>query len=620
MKNQSDELIPDVNSLKRHAVAQVFWPAGPADDDFCYDKIMSSASIDQSFQDENALFLFKSFKSIADNKGVQSFLEAKYNSLYSIVSDRNGLDIGKVKKAAVEHFFWTTHDQGADGGYDKILNSPDLNKSFLNQHNLFIHEPYDKLLDSAGLKKAISDEAVAIASLHPQFSPDLIEKFHMTKNSNTIINNAIEIAKIEAEVDTLCRLSELDLIDKDELDNRLGDAVVKFSDLYDKGGIDSKFCYDMARELSNKIEQADTGDGWWTLNFEDFSRGEKLTSGKVIAESLEKQEINRIRIERESKVYRVMVTGTKTTPVDDMQPLFGTFESSVQFETGAGANSISDALKIVKEFDAQNREKNKEFIIDEFERDVGYLTPSRFTIFDSAGKSVIGGVWENKIMHIPDDNLNQNMVDELNKEIKELEKQYDKEFRADNNDACRRVVEKMDLISIKLLNNDLAKIPPEENVRSEVSKFNYPVVYWGNDDLQHSTSHEGNIYYSLAAAESYYQAAEQCFKDANPDYDVSIYKLTNDKGYLSGCDIVLDDEAFNSLSLIKSSQSAARKTSDQQNEKPSDNFSVILEELATTNDAASERANSAHTSPVNNTSTPDLPVVAQTRQRSSLTN
>ncbi|WP_241424577.1 hypothetical protein [Citrobacter cronae] len=399
------------------------------------------------------------------------------------------------------------------------------------------------------------------------------------------IDNALEIAKIEAEVDTLCRLSELDLIDKDELDNRLGDAVVRFMDLYDKGGIDSKFCYDMARELSNKIEQADTGDGWWTLNFEDFSRDEKLTSKKVIAESIEKQEKNRIRIERESKAYRVVVTGTKTTPVDDMQPLFGTFESSVQFETGAGANSISDALKIVKEFDAQNREKNKEFMIDEFERDVGYLTPSQFMIFDSAMNDVIGGIWENKTIHIPDDNLNNSMVDALNQKKEELENEYEKEFRADNNDSCRRIAAEMDVINIKILNNDFSNIPPEENIRSEVSKFNYPVVYWGNDDLEHSTSHEGNIYYSLEEAESYYQNVDQQFKGANLDYDVSIYKLTNDKGYLKGCDVVLDDEAFNSLSLIKSSQSAARKTSDQQNEKPSDNFSVILDGLATASDA-----------------------------------
>ncbi|MEB0982817.1 hypothetical protein [Citrobacter portucalensis] len=399
------------------------------------------------------------------------------------------------------------------------------------------------------------------------------------------IDNAVEIAKIEAEVDTLCRLSELDLIDNAELNNRLGDAVVRFSDLYDKGGIDSKFCYDMARELSNKIEQADPGEGWWTLNFEDFSRGEKLTSKKVIAESIEKQEKNRIRLERENKAYRVVVRGTETTPVDDMQPLYGTFEGVVEFEIGEGANSISDALKIVKEFDAQNCEKNKEFMIDEFERDVGYLTPSRFRIFDSAKNAVIGGVWENKTLHIPDDNLNQGMVDMLNKKIEELEKQYEKEFRADNNDSCRRIAVDIDIINIKLLNNNFAKNPPEENVRSEVSKFNYPVVYWGNDDLQHSTSNEGNIYYSLAAAESYYQAADQQFKGANLDYDVSIYKLTNDKGYLSGCDIVLDDEAFNSLSLIKSSQSAARKTSDQQSEKPSDNFSVILDGLATASDA-----------------------------------
>ncbi|EBG9203182.1 hypothetical protein HVG88_002419 [Salmonella enterica] len=399
------------------------------------------------------------------------------------------------------------------------------------------------------------------------------------------IDNALEIAKIEAEVDTLCRLSELDLIDKDELDNRLGDAVVRFMDLYDKGGIDSKFCYDMARELSNKIEQADTGDGWWTLNFEDFSRDEKLTSKKVIAESIEKQEKNRIRLERENKAYRVVVRGTETTPVDDMQPLYGTFEGVVEFEIGEGANSISDALKIVKEFDAQNREKNKEFMIDEFERDVGYLTPSRFRIFDSANNAVIGGVWENKTLHIPDDNLNQGMVDMLNKKIEELEKQYEKEFRADNNDTCRRIAVDIDIINIKLLNNNFAKNPPEENVRSEVSKFNYPVVYWGNDDLEHSTSHEGNIYYSLEEAESYYQTVDQQFKGANLDYDVSIYKLTNDKGYLKGCDVVLDDEAFNSLSLIKSSKSVSCKTSSQEDAKPSDNFSVILDGLPTASDA-----------------------------------
>ncbi|ECG2272332.1 hypothetical protein EU293_21795 [Salmonella enterica subsp. enterica serovar Eastbourne] len=399
------------------------------------------------------------------------------------------------------------------------------------------------------------------------------------------IDNALEIAKIEAEVDTLCRLSELDLIDKDELDNRLGDAVVRFSDLYDKGGIDSKFCYDMARELSKKIEQADTGEGWWTLNFEDFSRGMKLTSEKVIAESIEKQEKNRIRIERESKAYRVVVTGTETTPVDDIQPLFGTFESSVEFETGAGANSISDALKMVKEFDAQNREKNKEYMIDEFERDVGYLTPSRFRIFDSAGKAVLGGVWENKKIHIPDDNLNQGMVDMLNKKIEDLEKQYEKESSADDNDTCRRIAVDIDIINIKLLNNNLVKNPPEENVLSEVSKFNYPVVYWGNDDLEHSSSHEGNVYYTLEEAESYYQTVDQQFKGANLDYDVSIYKLTNDKGYLKGCDVVLDDEAFNSLSLIKSSKSVSCKTSSQEDAKPSDNFSVILDGLPTASDA-----------------------------------
>ncbi|EEI8515066.1 hypothetical protein G8F28_004224 [Salmonella enterica] len=399
------------------------------------------------------------------------------------------------------------------------------------------------------------------------------------------IDNALEVAKIEAEVDTLCRLSELDLIDKDELDNRLGDAVVRFMDLYDKGGIDSQFCYDMARELSNKIDQADPGEGWWTFNFEDFSRGEKLTSEKVIAESIEKQEKNRIRIERESKAYRVVVTGTKTTPVDDMQPLFGTFESSVQFETGAGANSISDALKIVKEFDAQNREKNKEFMIDEFERDVGYLTPSQFMIFDSAMNAVIGGIWENKTIHIPDDNLNKSMVDALNQKKEELENEYEKEFRADNDDSCRRIAAKMDVINIRILNNDFSNIPPEENIRSEVSKFNYPVVYWGNDDLEHSTSHEGNIYYSLEEAESYYQTVDQQFKGANLDYDVSIYKLTNDKGYLKGCDVVLDDEAFNSLSLIKSSKSVSCKTSSQEDAKPSDNFSVILDGLPTASDA-----------------------------------
>lgn len=57
-------------------------------------------------------------------------------------------------------------------------------------------------------------------------------------------------------------------------------------------------------------------------------------------------------------------------------------------------------------------------MIDEFERDVGYLTPSQFMIFDSAMNDVIGGIWENKTIHIPDDNLNKSMVDALNQKKK----------------------------------------------------------------------------------------------------------------------------------------------------------------------------------------------------------
>lgn len=73
-------------------------------------------------------------------------------------------------------------------------------------------------------------------------------------------DNAVELANIDRDLDALIALTKNDGIDNDELVERLSNSVIELKDIYDRGGIDSKFMYDLAIDVSDKIESVDPGE------------------------------------------------------------------------------------------------------------------------------------------------------------------------------------------------------------------------------------------------------------------------------------------------------------------------------------------------------------------------
>ncbi|MEF9922392.1 MAG: hypothetical protein RR769_05685, partial [Anaerovoracaceae bacterium] len=95
-------------------------------------------------------------------------------------------------------------------------------------------------------------------------------------------DNAVQLAKIDRDLDALIALTKNDGIDNDELVERLSSSVIELKDIYDRGGIDSKYMYDLAIDVSDKIESVDPGECFWTLNFEYKSGGQLFPLNMVI--------------------------------------------------------------------------------------------------------------------------------------------------------------------------------------------------------------------------------------------------------------------------------------------------------------------------------------------------
>lgn len=400
------------------------------------------------------------------------------------------------------------------------------------------------------------------------------------------IDNAIELAKIEAEVDTLLRLSQMGLMDNETTHRRLSNAVIQFSNLYERGGIDSALTYEMAMELSEKIDRVDSedgywqGTGYWTLNHEYFMNGDKLTPENVIAEANEKRIKQEIRHAREGSQYRVEVSGSRISPVDDMQPAYGTYSSSVGFEIGRGANSVKEALDLVQKFNEETKENNKELTINDYEKDIGYFTPKNFIIYDAKRKHVLGGVWDNKndTIHIPHD-FHHSDVNEIINKIQALNDEYAENSRADNNYTCRSINDKIEIEKLKL--NNISSINVDGSLNRIASAFNYKDVYFVQDDISCNVN-EGAIYYTLEGAENGYKES-LAFLDSNSSLrdeprsslHTSIYKLSNEEGYMGLA--VLDEESMKKLILIKSSDPSLADKSNSEIKKPSQLFSGVVD-------------------------------------------
>lgn len=250
-------LINNEVELKRIAVQRFFWAACPSEDDYCYEKIMASDTLDKKFQDDNALYLFDSQQMHEDSE-LKSLLSEKYSSIKAVTNNPDGIDIDAIKKSAVEKYIWGGENLGYDGGYNTIMNARCINERFLTSNYLYINKPYDELVNSDSLKEKIMNEAIKIASLHPDFSPEHEDKFKNTKGivsleNLTKIDITIMLAKIEGELDTLDRLNTLDLKPYEFIENEIYKNLVTFNDMYDQGAVDSYLNYNIALKINDLI-------------------------------------------------------------------------------------------------------------------------------------------------------------------------------------------------------------------------------------------------------------------------------------------------------------------------------------------------------------------------------
>lgn len=223
--------------LKRIAIERFFWAACPPEEDCCFEKIMASDSLDKKFQDDNALYLFDSQQVHEDNK-LKSLLSEKYVAIKAMTNNPEGIDIDAIKKCAVEKYIWGGENLVYDAGYNTIMNARCINERFLTSNYLYINKPYDELVDLDSLKETIMNEAIKIASLHPEFSSVHEDKFKNTKEivsleNLTEIDKTIMFAKIEGELDTLDRLNTLDLKPYEFIENEIYKNLVIFNDIYD---------------------------------------------------------------------------------------------------------------------------------------------------------------------------------------------------------------------------------------------------------------------------------------------------------------------------------------------------------------------------------------------------
>lgn len=96
------------------------------------------------------------------------------------------------------------------------------------------------------------------------------------------LDNVVKLAKIEGNIDTLIALTKNDVIDNAVLVERLSNSVIELKEMYERGDIDNKYMYDLASDVSDKIESVDPGECFWTLNFEYKSGGKRFPLSMVI--------------------------------------------------------------------------------------------------------------------------------------------------------------------------------------------------------------------------------------------------------------------------------------------------------------------------------------------------
>lgn len=273
------------------------------------------------------------------------------------------------------------------------------------------------------------------------------------------IDNSIELAKIEGQIEVISALYDTGLITPEECESRLGTAVGQFVALYDAGAVDSKFNYDLAVSISSAVEELNLkclesrpdGEIFWTMRHV-AKPGELLPDvDDTLARSMKIKDDARLNEIRKDKELRVVAEGWHMC-VDDNG--YSTYNAEIEFEIGEGANTIQEALDIVEKFQKETVETNQNYC-DGHDLLPGYYSPRLFTVYSPMGDPLFAGFWQyDKQAYIVPEPLTDAAYNELHEEKVRLNEALSENQRADNYDTCRQIRDELVKIELKLVTSD----------------------------------------------------------------------------------------------------------------------------------------------------------------------
>ncbi|EMN5850598.1 hypothetical protein RJO36_004060 [Enterobacter hormaechei] len=273
------------------------------------------------------------------------------------------------------------------------------------------------------------------------------------------INNSIELARIEGEIDVIRALYDASLINAVECESRLGNSVGQFGALFKAGAVDSKFNYGLALSISNAVEDLNAklcenrpdAEIFWTMRNEGKPGEDYPVVEDIIAKSLKIQDDARINEIRKDKELRVMVEGWHTCVDDDG---YTTYNAEIEFEIGEGANTIQEALALVEKFQKETVDTNQNYY-DGHDPLPGYYSPRLFTVYNPIGDPLFAGFWQyDKQAYVVPEPLTDAAYHELHDKKARLNKELPENQRADNYDTCRQIRDEIVKIELKLVTSD----------------------------------------------------------------------------------------------------------------------------------------------------------------------
>jgi hypothetical protein len=330
------------------------------------------------------------------------------------------------------------------------------------------------------------------------------------------IENSIELAKIEGQIDVIRALYDTSLITAEECESSLGTAVGQFVALFDAGAVDNKFNYDLALSISSAIEELNLkcsenrldGEVFWTMRNEACPGEDIPDVEDILARSRKIQDDARLNELRQNKALRVIAEGRHQCLDDDG---YSTYMAGIEFEIGEGANTIQEALAIVEKFQKETAETNKSYF-NGYEVLPGYYSPKLFTVSNQNGDPLFAGFWQsdNQAYIVPDP-LTDAAYHELHDEKARLNKALPENQRADNYDTCRQIRDKIEKIELNLVTSDfwttVNDFPGDEVIgdfKEAVKNFNEKSTYYnletGQDNRSLSSGHLSRISPTLHSA------------------------------------------------------------------------------------------------------------------------